>query len=44
MATVLGIWFGVRAPELSPVTPVQPADQVEIVDDDDDRPPGGGPR
>jgi hypothetical protein len=35
-ATVLGVWFGLRAPDITPVTPpgtvavVQPADDVAV--------------
>ena len=32
-ATLLGLWFGIRAPEISPVTPAVPAGQVQPVDD-----------
>lgn len=34
VATVLGIWFGLRAPEVSPVTPSDPAGTMQIVVDD----------
>jgi hypothetical protein len=32
-ATVLGLWFGLVAPEVSPVAPPVPAVQVPPVDD-----------
>jgi len=33
VATVLGIWFGLRAPEVSPVTPTDQVVQVpQVVD------------
>lgn len=33
VATVLGLWFGVRAPDVSPVAPPDPAMQVQPADD-----------
>src|SRR3954463_11653471 len=32
-ATLLGIWFGIVAPEVSPVAPAVPVVQVQPVDD-----------
>src|SRR4051812_26615971 len=32
-ATLLGLWFGIVAPEVSPVAPPVPAGQVQPVDD-----------
>jgi hypothetical protein len=33
VATVLGLWFGVRAPEVSPVAPTDQMVGVQTVDD-----------
>jgi len=33
-ATVLGLWFGLRPPEVSPVTPTDQAVQMQPADDD----------
>ena len=46
-ATVLGVWFGLRAPEISPVTPMEQLSPVSVVvddDGDDGRPQRIGPR
>ena len=43
-ATALGLWFGIRAPEVSPVAPTDPVVQVQIMDDDDGPGPRGGRR
>jgi hypothetical protein len=32
VATVLGLWFGISAPEVSPVAPPPPAVQVQPAD------------
>ena len=32
-ATLLGLWFGVAAPEVSPVSPPVPASEMQTVDD-----------
>ena len=32
-ATLFGLWFGIRAPDVSPVTPPSPGAQVQTVDD-----------
>ena len=33
VATVLGLWFGIGAPDTSPVVPAVPAGQVQPADD-----------
>jgi hypothetical protein len=33
LATVLGVWFGVHGPAVSPVTPTVAAAQIQPVDD-----------